>query len=250
MSNGNGKNGKSRTILLSTDGSVPALAATVRAVQIAKERSATLVIVNVQETTPRVNIEEMSEDTALGRPYPGNGVDYAVDLAAASSVPTRTVVREGPVTGVILRVAEEVGAELIVLGTSSLKGMNRFYLGSVAKSVVAQAPVSVEVVKPTPQEVQYAVSLVKQIQEEEPTQKALNVILKKRQFRVGVYLFSIYIVGYAIFTILGSYFRPFFGSLIGGINVGTAMGIVLIIVTIVMAVAFNWYANRAESREA
>ncbi|HPT74681.1 MAG TPA: universal stress protein, partial [Methanomassiliicoccaceae archaeon] len=140
------------TILLATDGSLPALAATVRAVAEAKQRSATLVILRVVEQSPMTSLELASESAALQRPEGEDGIEYAKELAALDRVPTTVMVREGPVVGEIIRAAEETGAEMIVLGTSSLKRLNRLYLGSVAKSVVSQAPVSVLVVKPTKEE--------------------------------------------------------------------------------------------------
>lgn len=240
-----------RNILLPTDGSTPALVATVKAVEMARERGATLIILKVIERSPMMDIEKTAESSALMRPSTEDGIEYAQALAAISKVPTKVLIKEGPVVGEIIRTAEEEGSELIVLGTSSLRGMNRLYLGSVAKSVVSQAPTSVVVIKPTPDEIKHALSLVKEVVEEAPTVRAVRAITRTRQFKVGVYLFAIYVIGYAIFVITGSYFHNIFGSLVGNnLNVGTVAGIVLIIGTIVLAIAFNWYANRAEKRGA
>jgi len=237
-----------RSILLPTDGSTPALVATAKAVEMAKERGATLIILRVIEQTPMVNIEKMAEASALMRSAAdGDGIVYAEELAALHKVPTKALIKEGPVVGEIVRTAEEEGVELIVLGTSSLKGLNRLYLGNVAKSVVSQAPTSVVVVKPTPDEIKQAHALVKEVTAETPA-KAVRSITRTKQFRVGVYLFAIYVLGYAAFVVVGSYFHNLFGSLVGNLNVGTVAGILIILVTIALAIGFNWYADRAESR--
>ncbi|MBI0583274.1 MAG: universal stress protein [Methanomassiliicoccus sp.] len=234
-----------RNILLPTDGSTPAMVATIKAVEMAKERGATLVILKVVEQAPRVDIERIAEASALMRPAGEDGVKYAEELAAMDKVPTKVVVREGPVVGEIIRTAEEEGSELIVLGTSSLKGLNRLYLGSVAKAVVSQAPTSVVVIKPTPEEIKHALTLIREVVEESP-EKAVRSIIRTRQFRIGVYLFAAYAIGYAAFIITGSYFKDLFKTTLLGMNLGTVVGILIIFVTIALAVGFNWYATRAE----
>jgi uncharacterized membrane protein (DUF485 family) len=179
------------------------------------------------------------------RPEVQEGVRYAQELAAMDKVPTKVVIKEGPVVGEIIRTAEEEGSELIVLGTSSLRGLNRLYLGSVAKAVVSQAPTSVVVIKPTPDEIKNALSLVKEVIAETPA-NAVRSITRTRVFRVGVYLFTAYVIGYAAFILAGSYNRSLFGTSLWGMNVGTVAGILLIIITIALAVSFNWYAGRAK----
>jgi nucleotide-binding universal stress UspA family protein len=234
-----------RNILLPTDGSTPALVATIKAVDIAKERGATLIILKVMESAPIVDIERIAESSALMRPAEEDGVVYAQELAAENQVPFKVLTKEGAVVGEIIRTAEEEGSELIVLGTSSLRGLNRLYLGSVAKAVVSQAPTSVVVIKPTPEEIQHALSLVKEVVTPSPA-KAVRSIIRTKQFRIGVYLFIAYAIGYAVFILAGSYAKNLFKTSLAGMNVGTVAGIIIIFVTIALAIGFNWYATRAE----
>ncbi len=58
-----------------------------------------------------------------------------------------TVVVEGDARAAILDNAESWGADLIVVGSHGYTGFTRWLLGSVAQSVVAHAPCSVEVVR-------------------------------------------------------------------------------------------------------
>lgn len=56
---------------------------------------------------------------------------------------------EGPPAATIVATAEELGADLIVIGTRGRTGVRRVLLGSVAESVVRHAPCSVLVVRMT-----------------------------------------------------------------------------------------------------
>lgn len=65
-------------------------------------------------------------------------------LAAARADATGSViVRNGDARDVILHAAEEVRADLIVMGTHGRRGISRALLGSVAESVVRTSPVPV-----------------------------------------------------------------------------------------------------------
>lgn len=57
---------------------------------------------------------------------------------------------EGDPKELILQVAEQWGADLIVLGSHGLHGWKRFWLGSVSQAVAANAPCSVEIVRCRP----------------------------------------------------------------------------------------------------
>lgn len=56
--------------------------------------------------------------------------------------------REGDAAQEILQVAEEVDADLIVLGTHGRSGLSRLLMGSVAEAVLRDAPCAVITVKP------------------------------------------------------------------------------------------------------
>jgi nucleotide-binding universal stress UspA family protein len=59
-----------------------------------------------------------------------------------------THVRSGPAAAEIVRLAEEVGADLVVVGTHGRTGIRRLVLGSVAEEVVRTAPCPVYVARP------------------------------------------------------------------------------------------------------
>jgi nucleotide-binding universal stress UspA family protein len=57
------------------------------------------------------------------------------------------VVREGVVTEQIINEAREWGADLILVGTHSRRGISRFLFGSVSQLVAVHAPCSVEIIR-------------------------------------------------------------------------------------------------------
>ena len=65
----------------------------------------------------------------------------------SSGLTAETVVRDGDPRSVIVDEARDWSADLIVVGSHGYTGVKRWLLGSVAQSVVAHAPCSVEVVR-------------------------------------------------------------------------------------------------------
>jgi len=72
-------------------------------------------------------------------------------LAATRNGSTKTIgqvlMRTGDARDVILATAEEVKADLIVMGTHGRRGISRALLGSVAETVVRTSPVPVLTVR-------------------------------------------------------------------------------------------------------
>jgi nucleotide-binding universal stress UspA family protein len=84
---------------------------------------------------------------------PGSGPDREAelrgaltDVAARADRPVETAVRDGDPPEVVRRYAEEVGADLVVLGTRGRGGAG-FHLGSTAETVVREAPMPVLTVR-------------------------------------------------------------------------------------------------------
>jgi nucleotide-binding universal stress UspA family protein len=78
-------------------------------------------------------------------------VDATLREAAAESqaagVATETYARQGDPADAILDVAEERGADLIVVGNKGMTGAKRFLLGSVPNKVSHHAPCSVLIIR-------------------------------------------------------------------------------------------------------
>ncbi len=69
---------------------------------------------------------------------------------------------------------------------------------------------------------------------------------ERRKFRVGLALFIIYAVGYALFTLAGTFYKGVLTARLGGLNVGVISGMLIIISAIVIAVLYNWFAGKTE----
>ena len=69
------------------------------------------------------------------------------ETARAAGVEPRTHAREGDPADAILDVAEELGADLIVVGNRGMTGAKRFLLGSVPNKISHHAPCSVMIVR-------------------------------------------------------------------------------------------------------
>jgi nucleotide-binding universal stress UspA family protein/uncharacterized membrane protein (DUF485 family) len=241
------------TILLPTDGSYPAIAATVRAVETARDRKANLIILKVEESVEGAGMEKIAEDSALMRTAGIDGIEYARDLASKNNVQTEIVHKTGPVVGEIIKTATERDVDLIVMGSSTIKGLPGLYLGSVSRGVIKEAPCDVVVVKLTEEEMKKAVQLAQDIAAviKKPVAPFdFTEITRSKKFKVGAILCAIYGITYTLFTILGTFVksgdRPIFSSDLLGMNLGVVFGMVVIVMAIIMAIWFNWYAGKLE----
>jgi nucleotide-binding universal stress UspA family protein len=75
------------------------------------------------------------------------GVKIAADRARSAGVEVNDAVRQGPAWSEIDAAANELGVDLIVMGTHGRKGLSRAFLGSVAEKVVRTAPCPVLAVR-------------------------------------------------------------------------------------------------------
>jgi nucleotide-binding universal stress UspA family protein len=84
---------------------------------------------------------------------PREDVNLVLDAAAAEAKKAGIEVQTHPVeadpTDAILNVAEEVKADLIVVGNKGMTGARRYLLGSVPNNVSHHAPCSVLIVRTT-----------------------------------------------------------------------------------------------------
>ena len=74
-------------------------------------------------------------------------VDAAEDKARSRGITAEGQVAEGSADEALIAAAQQEKADLIVLGSHGRRGIRRFFLGSVAESVVRRAPVPVLVIR-------------------------------------------------------------------------------------------------------
>jgi nucleotide-binding universal stress UspA family protein len=144
------------SIVVGTDGSETAHEAVRQAVALAGRVGAQLEIVSAYEPVPEGRLRAEARQAPRDLQWEVNqreDVDAtlaeAADVARAGGVPARTYARQGDPADAILDVAEERGADLIVVGNKGMTGARRFLLGSVPNRVSHHAPCSVLIIRTT-----------------------------------------------------------------------------------------------------
>jgi nucleotide-binding universal stress UspA family protein len=145
-----------RSIVVGTDGSDTAGQAVRQAVDLAKSVGATLELVSAYEPVPAQRLREERRDMPEDLQWavsPREDVDATLEAAAGVArevgVAVNVYPRQGDPADAILDVAEEQGADLIVVGNKGMTGAKRFLLGSVPNKVSHHAPCSVLIIRTT-----------------------------------------------------------------------------------------------------
>jgi len=141
------------TIVVGTDGSDSAKQAVAEAVRVAKALDAELHIVSAFEPLRGPHIQGAPDEAArVWQPYPDSQVESILGEAESeirdTGVKTTTHATEDDhPADALLRVADEVGATLIVVGNRGMhSGLRRFVLGSVPDNVSHHARCNVLIV--------------------------------------------------------------------------------------------------------
>jgi nucleotide-binding universal stress UspA family protein len=140
-----------KNVLVATDFSTHSEAAVRMATLLAKTFNATVHLVHAFDTpipifTPYEVVVpdgflEQARDSAT------RSLHASRDKIQAESVTVKAHLTEGPAASAIARAAEELGADLIVMGTRGNTGLKHVVLGSVAERTIRLAPCSVLTVK-------------------------------------------------------------------------------------------------------
>jgi nucleotide-binding universal stress UspA family protein len=146
-----------RSIVVGTDGSETAGKAVREAIELAKSVGASLDIVSAYEPVSSQRLREEARQAPQDLQWtitPREDVEAtlaeaAENAAAAGLGAVETYAREGDPADAILDVAEERGADLIVVGNKGMTGAKRFLLGSVPNKVSHHAPCSVLIIRTT-----------------------------------------------------------------------------------------------------
>ncbi|MBS1263642.1 MAG: Universal stress protein [Methanonatronarchaeales archaeon] len=129
-------------ILVATDGSEKADRAVNLAVDMASGLSASVTALCVRPPRPGYAVEV----EGLDRPY-RQGLEHAREAASDANVPFSEEERMGEPAEEIVKAADDLDADLVVVGLTGKKGISRLMMGSVAEKVVKESPVPVTVAK-------------------------------------------------------------------------------------------------------
>ena len=145
-----------KSIVVGTDGSETASEAVRQAVELAREIGARIELVSAYEPVSRARLREEKSQTPDDLQWmvnPREDVDATLAEATArvkeAGLDVETYARQGDPADAILDVAEETGADLIVVGNKGMTGAKRFLLGSVPNKVSHHAPCSVLIIRTT-----------------------------------------------------------------------------------------------------
>ena len=143
-------------IVVGTDGSETAAGAVRQATELAKLTGAQLSIVSAYQPVSgrRVRDEQAQAPADVQHEIgPREDVNLVLEAAAAAVRKEGVEVTIHPVEAdpadAILNTAEEVNADLIVVGNKGMTGARRYLLGSVPNNVSHHAPCSVMIVRTT-----------------------------------------------------------------------------------------------------
>ncbi len=145
-----------KRIVVGTDGSDSAKDAVRQAASLAQLTGAALDVVSAYEPVPQRQVDSEKEGAPADIQHefgPREDVNFALDAAVAIArdleVEVKPHAKDGDAADAILRVAEEVEADLIVVGNKGMTGARRFLLGSVPNKVSHHADCSVIIVRTT-----------------------------------------------------------------------------------------------------
>jgi nucleotide-binding universal stress UspA family protein len=143
-----------RSIVVGTDGSETAGKAVDAAVQLAQLSGATLELVSAYEPVTNQRLREEARQVPPDLQWMINRradvdatLQHAAERARGAGVAAQTYAREGDPADAILDVAEELGADLIIVGNKGMTGAKRFLLGSVPNKVSHHAPCAVMIIR-------------------------------------------------------------------------------------------------------
>jgi nucleotide-binding universal stress UspA family protein len=144
-------------IVVGTDGSETASKAVDRAIELAAALPKTrLLVVSAFAPVSGARLRDESTKAPADLQWmvnPREDVDATLSEAAqrgeAAGVAVETYARQGDPADAILDIAEEQGADLVVVGNKGMTGAKRFLLGSVPNKVSHHAPCSVLIIRTT-----------------------------------------------------------------------------------------------------
>lgn len=250
-----------RKLLVATDGSLSALAATVHAVELARESGAELHVLHVATPESDLQVEFAETNLELLHVRPIDGITAACVLASDADVECHTHEVQGPIADAILQAARRIDADVIVMGQTGTRPFPQIGLGSVSEAVESRSSIPVILVSGRAAEV---VPVVKDIIARDPdatetarasadpdvnwaevTQYPAFNALMSTKVRFLVPLLVISLGFYLATTLLAGLVPGFTGQrVIGPLSVGYLLVFLTYIVTWVVAVTYVRVANR------
>ncbi len=255
-----GPSASAREVVLATDGSLASVAATLRAIEIARETGAELHVVHVTTAESDLQVEFGEANVESLEAHPVDGVEAARYLAGRAGVTPHFHEMRGPVVESILEAARRIDAETIVMGETGPQPFGRTGPGSVAAAIrdrcsnrdvvivpgrgVEVIPVIKEMFASDSAALPGAASLDPDVDWAAMVrQPAFRELMSmKARFVVPVTVFAL--AFYLTVNVLAGYARDFLSqSVIGSFSVGYVLIVGLYVMSWVIAVLYVRMAN-------
>jgi nucleotide-binding universal stress UspA family protein len=144
-----------KTILHPTDFSEHSRCALALACSLARDQGARLIVLHVVPSLDTTLAAEMAAGHRPSEHFEEDMAGYRKEMQAqldklqspVSGVKLERVFKEGPVAATIVRTAEELPCDLVVMGTHGKKGVEKALMGSVAEWVMRHGPCPVLTVR-------------------------------------------------------------------------------------------------------
>lgn len=136
-----------KQILLTTDFQAPSRSAFAVALAVCESLGAELAVVHVSEAA-EVAVHDDDDGTRLERLARQQALHDLNVAARQAGVPCRTYLMPGMAPGGVLDAVRDLRPDLVVMGTSAPRGLERLAFGSTAEAVLRNAPCPVMTVGP------------------------------------------------------------------------------------------------------
>ena len=134
-------------ILIPTDGSTGTAHVAIEAFDLADRYGAQVHLLHVMDSDIGGVLTSGNETEAEQREYGRKAIQPLEEMADVHGLETTTELREGDPSQEILACADEIGADVVVMGTHGRSGIERRIIGSVAERIVRHAEPSVLTVR-------------------------------------------------------------------------------------------------------
>jgi len=139
-----------KRILVPTDGSDPSMRAAEFAIKLAEQFNSEIVAIYVIDRLILEEITRVQDRRELEEGIKKKAercLNYIIRSAEKKGLRARSIIVEGQPHDQIVRHAESLRADIIVIGSKGRRGMNRILIGSVAERVIEYAPCPVLVIR-------------------------------------------------------------------------------------------------------
>ena len=132
-----------RNILIATDGSRYSDAAASKAIGIAKRCGGSLIVISIALSDKEIILPEDDEEMMLAK----DNVKKIVELAEKEGIKPEGLTAIGKPYEAIVQTAKQKHADLIVVGSHGITGLDRLLMGSVTERVIGHSESAVLVVR-------------------------------------------------------------------------------------------------------